>query len=149
MPKSPGQFADLGVWDLKGELKYELSFAIETPSNNVIKGMHFHAYKTLRRQWQMMTLSALGGVRPSVPVERAFLIVTRECAGGGLDWDNAYGGLKPMLDCLVMPSDKNPDGLGLIRDDNPKNMPVPPFVRQLPAKRGQGKTTVQIFELAV
>ncbi|KWT86107.1 hypothetical protein APY03_3811 [Variovorax sp. WDL1] len=52
-----------------------------------------------------------------------------------------------MLDCLVAPSDKNPDGLGLILDDNPKAMPFPPFVRQLPAKRGAGRTLVQIYEL--
>ena len=96
----------------------------------------------------MMIKSALGGKLPEEPVQRAFLVITRECAGGGLDWDNAYGGLKPMLDCLVAPSSKNPDGLGLIVDDNPRNMPFPPFVRQKTAKPGKGRTTLQIFEIA-
>lgn len=139
---------ELDAWNIKGQLKYELSFEQETPSNNVIKGMHFHAYKHLRRKWRDQVLLALNGKRPETPVQRSFLIVTRECAGGGLDWDNAYGGLKPLLDCLVSPSVKNPDGLGLIQDDNPRNMPLPPFMRQLPAKPGKGRTTVQIYELA-
>ena len=137
----------LVVWNQKGELRYELSLPVETPSNNVIKGLHFHAYKHLRRQWRMMVQAALGGQLPEQPVERSFLVVTRECAGGGLDWDNAYGGLKPMLDCLVAPSAKNPDGLGLILDDNPRAMPFPPFVEQVSAKRGEGRTRVRIYEL--
>lgn len=137
----------LEVWDLKGKLHYELALPMETPSNNVIKGMHFHAYKNLRRSWRTMIKTAMGANPPEAPVQRAFLVITRECAGGGLDWDNAYGGLKPMLDCLVAPSSRNPDGLGLIVDDNPRNMPYPPFVRQKKAKPGEGRTTLQIFEI--
>lgn len=128
-------------------LRYELELAVETPSNNVIKGMHFQAYRSLRRDWQRLVLAAIGRTRPATPVARAYLVITRECAGQGLDWDNAYGGLKPLLDCLVAPSSKNPDGLGLITDDNPKAMPYPPYLRQLPAKVGQGRTTVKIYEI--
>jgi hypothetical protein len=137
----------LDVWNLKGELRFELSLPVETPSNNIIKGMHFHAYKHLRRQWRLMVLQALGDSLPDQPLRKSFLVVTRECAGSGLDWDNAYGGLKPLVDCLVSRSVRNPDGLGLIEDDNPKSMPYPPFVRQRPAKPGHGKTTLQIYEL--
>src|SRR5574337_324500 len=89
------------AWDVLGTLRYRIEIPLPTPSNNVIKGMHFHAYKLMRRQWRMEVLTALRGVRPTEPIRRAFLAVTRECAGGGLDWDNAYGGLKPLLDCLV------------------------------------------------
>ncbi|MDO8417777.1 MAG: hypothetical protein Q7S87_16375 [Agitococcus sp.] len=102
----------------------------------------------LRREWCARTLVALGKQRRTRPLETAFLVVHRASAGGGLDWDNAYGGLKPLLDCLVMPSTKNPSGLGVIRDDNPRNMPYPPFVWQGPAKRGAGSTKVEIYELA-
>ncbi|MNN55456.1 hypothetical protein D3C81_1703310 [compost metagenome] len=42
-----------------------------------------------------------------------------------------------MLDCLVSPSTRNPDGLGLIEDDSPKFMPEAPRMFQLPAKRGR------------
>jgi hypothetical protein len=136
----------LGRWSVKGKLRYELAFAVETPSNNTIKGMHFHAYRKLRKQWQAMVLAGLKGRVPSKPLQKAFLVVERECAGS-LDWDNAYGGLKPLLDCLVVPSERNPDGLGVITDDSPKHMPLPPFVEQIRAQRGQGKTRVFIYEI--
>lgn len=134
-------------WQPEGVLRYELQLPMETPSNNVIKGMHFQAYRQLRRAWRMMVKAALKGKTPDEPVGQAFLVVVRECAGSGLDWDNAYGGLKPVLDCLVAPSDRNPDGLGLIVDDNPKNMPYPPFLVQEKAPQGQGRTTIRIYEL--
>lgn len=132
---------------ITGELRFSLCIPVETPSNNTLKGLHFHTYKNMRRQWRMEVLVALKGARPLKPIARAFLRITRECAGGGLDWDNAYGGLKPLLDCLVSPSPKNPDGLGLIEDDNPKNMPYPPLVKQVSGKRGKGSTVLEIFEL--
>lgn len=93
----------------------------------------------------MVGLGALKAPHP--PVERAFLVIERHCSGAGLDWDNAYGGLKPLLDCLVAPSAKNPDGLGLIRDDNPANMPIPPFMSQHKAPPNKGFMKVEIFDL--
>ena len=35
------------------------------------------------------------------------------------DWDALYGGVKPLLDCLVVCTKRNPHGLGFIRDDSP------------------------------
>lgn len=127
-------------------LVYELHLPEATPSNNAIKGMHFQVYKNLRNAWQRMVIVALDGQRPGAPIARTALEVERHCSGS-LDWDNAYGGLKPLLDCLVAPSKRSPDGLGLVLDDNPKCMPDAPVLRQLPAKRGQGFTLVRIYEL--
>lgn len=128
-------------------LRYQLELAEKTPSNNEIKEMNHFAYRQLRRMWQLRVWSALNGRRPKQAIERSFLSITRRCAGGGLDWDNAYGGLKPLLDCLVAASSRNPDGLGLIRDDNPTAMPLPPFVRQESAAKGKGSTLLEIYEL--
>lgn len=60
-------------------------------------------------------LAAIGGKAPAAPIARSALEIERYCAGN-LDWDKAYGGLKPqpLLDCLVAPSARNPKGLGLI-----------------------------------
>lgn len=128
-------------------LAYAFTLSEPTPSNNLIKNMHFHEYRRLRLNWRLLVLAALGRTARLPPLERAFVVVTRNCAGAGLDWDNAYGGLKPLLDCLVAPSAKNPSGLGLIKDDSPKHMPFPPFIKQLPAPRGHGSTRVEIFAL--
>jgi hypothetical protein len=120
-----------------------------TPSNNTLKGMHYRVYAKTRQTWQMLVQAAADAAeRPALPIQRAYLEIDRYCAGGGLDWDNAYGGLKPLLDCLVAPSARNPDGLAIIEDDNPRAMPLPPLVRQLPAKKGQGRTVVRVYNAA-
>lgn len=128
------------------ELIYELHLPAATPSNNAIKGMHFHAYKKLRNGWRASVLAAIGGKAPATPIARSALEIGRYCAGS-LDWDNAYGGLKPLLDCLVAPSARNPDGLGLIKDDSPKFMPEAPRMTQGAAKRGRGCTIVRIYAI--
>ena len=128
------------------ELIYELHLPEPTPSNNAIKGMHFHAYKKLRNGWRSSVLAAIGGMMPAAPIARSALEIERYCAGS-LDWDNAYGGLKPLLDCLVATSARNPDGLGLIEDDSPKYMPAAPQMTQVTAKRGTGCTIVRIYSV--
>lgn len=118
-----------------------------TPSNNVIKGMHFRVYQKERRNWRGRVFEAANkaGWSGSM-VERCYLHVQRYSAGAGLDWDNAYGGLKPVLDCLVSPSARNPDGIGIIKDDNPSSMPLPPFLQQFPGKRGAGRTVITVYD---
>lgn len=126
---------------------YSFELPVETPSNNVIKGAHFHAYRNMRMQWCLMVKSALQGhAGKNPPLEHSFLHIRRHCVGS-LDWDNAYGGLKPLLDTLVVASARNPNGLGLIVDDNPKSMPFPPFLEQVKAKQKQGKTEIFIYDL--
>ena len=129
-------------------LVYRLSLQRETLSNNVLRGLHFHAYRHIRREWRVLTLASLGRTPREEPLQQAFLEAHRYCAGAGLDWDNAYGGLKPLLDCLVSPSPRNPDGLGLVVDDSPVHMPLPPLVRQFKAKPGQGRTELFVFDLS-
>ena len=126
------------------ELIYELHLPAATPSNNAIKGLHFHAYRKLRNGWRASVLAEIGGKMPTEPIARSALEIERYCAGS-LDWDNAYGGLKRLLDCLVAPSARNPDGLGLIEDDSHRFMPEAPRVFQLPAKRGAGYAVVRIY----
>ena len=119
-----------------------------SPSNNTIKELHFHAYRNLRLMWKLKMLSrAFPRGKPAEPIKKAALVIVRRCSGM-LDWDNAYGGLKPLLDCLVVKTKRNPDGLGVVVDDSPRHMPYPPFVQQLPAKRGDGSTHIAIFDLS-
>lgn len=86
-----------------------------TPSNNQLKNAHFHTYRKIRTEWR----DRLAYPRPpGAPLATAYLLVVRKSIKM-LDWDNAYGGLKPLLDCLSMPGARNPDGLGWIQDDKP------------------------------
>lgn len=136
----------LPAWATESNLRYALSLPSETPSNNAIKNMHFHVYKKERETWLKLVSAAISEKQPTI--ENSGLVVIRYCAGGGLDWDNAYGGLKPMLDCLVAQTAKNPSGLGLIRDDNCRLMPEPPYIRQESARKNHGFTEVFIFDVS-
>lgn len=133
--------------DVTVALCYTLTLEGASPSNNEIKGMHFHVYRKTRKAWQLKVQQAMSTYNIEKPIDNAYLVVERYCSGAGLDWDNAYGGLKPILDCLVSASNKNPDGLGIILDDNPKNMPYPPYIIQRSAKRGEGQLVIKIYRI--
>lgn len=138
---------DLWRGAAQGVLTYEFELKQETPSLNAIRGMNRFAYRDLRHAWQLMVFMAIKARHPDKAIPRSFLHITRRCAGTGLDWDNAYGGLKPLLDCLVKPTKRNPSGLGLIHDDGPKSMPYPPYLAQETAPAGKGSTLVRIYQL--
>lgn len=131
-----------------GQLAYSLRLPLATPSNNELREMHFLEYRRLRRSWCDHVAAALRFQRPASPLAKAGLHIRRHCAGGGLDWDNAYGGLKPLLDCLVAASPRNPDGLGLILNDSLDCIPVSPFLEQLAAPRSKAFTEVFIYDLS-
>lgn len=81
---------------------------------------------------------------PKQPLQQCWIHVTRGNPLPFPDTDGLYGGLKPLLDCLVQQSTRNPLGLGLILDDNPD------VVLQLEAvpektKRGEGFTRIRIY----
>ena len=91
-------------------------------------------------------LAAIDGKAPAAPISRSALEIERYCAGS-LGWDNAYGGLKPLLDCLVAPSARNPEGLGLIQAESPTFMPEALRMTQFVAKRGAGHAVVRIYSI--
>lgn len=129
-------------------LIFKMRLDEETLSNNKIKGMHFAEYKRLREGYEAQVSAALGGYA-APQCERAAVFVVRHCTGKGLDGDNAIGGLKPLLDCLVKRTPRNPSGLHIIEDDGQKNMPYPPLVALRKCPRGQGFTELFVFRLDV
>jgi len=116
-----------------------------SPSNNVIKGQHFHEYRKTRKGFAAKLAAALGHRQPPKLQQSALFVVRR--SAGQLDWDNAIGGLKPILDSMVAPKSANPDGLHIVEDDKPSHMPFPPMMVQLPAKRSKGTTDIYVFAL--
>lgn len=134
-------------WCAPDALRYYFRIPELTPSNNELRELHFHEYRRLRERWFMHVRRQLAGTRPSGPLPLSAIAVIRHSAGN-LDWDNAFGGLKPLQDCLVAPTKRNPNGLGLVADDNPKAMPYPPFMLQVPGKRAHGFVELFIFEVA-
>jgi hypothetical protein len=136
--------SDLSGWCVRERLAMHLRFDRQSPSNNEIKGMHHFVYRDLRQEWSLEVRAALGK-RVAPKLTRAGLVLVRRCVGL-LDWDNAYGGMKPILDCLVMRTDRNPSGWGIVADDSPRHIPSPPLLFQLPAKVGRGSLDILVFD---
>lgn len=120
----------------------EFTIPKATPTLNLIKGMNRFTYKELRREFCWMVKAHCD--IPSEPVEYCDIIITRY-GQRLLDWDNCYGGIKPLMDCLVMPTSTSPDGLGVILDDNPKIVHSL-TMHQVKVKKGEEATKVKILE---
>lgn len=118
-----------------------------TPSHNELRKMHFAAYKRLREAYAWQLRAALGK-QPAPKVPQSAVVYVRRMGTSGLDWDNVYGGLKPLQDCLVAPSKRAPNGLHIIQDDSPRHMPVPPLVVQKPAPPNQSSVEVFVFDIS-
>lgn len=135
------------AWISPERLAFKLRLDRETPSNNVLRKLHFTEYKKLREAFAHQVGKALGGYA-GPRLELSGVLVVRYASGEELDWDNAVGGLKPLLDCLVAPSSANPDGHGVMEDDCPRYMPVAPHVLQVRVPRGQEAADLFVYRLA-
>lgn len=137
----------LSEWNPEGRLVYEFALPIETPSNNQILRMNRFVYKQLRWDLRAIVKSQTKESYIGHPLARCFINIDRYSAGS-LDWDNIKGGFKPLLDTFVVKTKKNPDGLGLIENDDISVVPYDILARQFPAKPKEGKTVVRIYELS-
>ena len=90
-----------------------------------------------------MVREALGPII-NEPMQKCKVTIERHSAGTP-DYDGLVGGVKVLLDCLVVCTKKNPHGLGIIRDDNPECMELD--VIAVKCKRNKGKTVIDILEV--
>jgi len=116
-----------------------------TPTLNLIKKMHWQPYARLRKHWCILVLEALHGERPKNPIQKCEIYIERH-GSRSLDWDNLYGGFKPLLDCLVVATSANPSGLGIIQDDN-TNIVTSLIAKPVKCKRKEEKTIIEIQEI--
>ncbi len=118
-----------------------------TPSNNQIKRMHPQVYRRLRQTWRALLLDGQQWEEQAEnrgPLATARLLVIRRSLRH-LDWDNAYGGLKPVLDCFGQPGARNPDGLGFWVDDSPDCLEQP-IIRQVRCtSRSEAGTELRLY----
>lgn len=107
--------------------------------------MHWSARKRHAQQLAWQVRAALG-VMIKAPLERCDIQIERHSVGLP-DWDGLYGGLKPLLDCLVVCSPRNPHGLGVIVDDSPKVVRAL-WARPVKCTQAEQRTVVTIREVA-
>lgn len=111
---------------------------------NGLRKMHYKAYKKYRDQWAWKIRIAIGAGK-RVPIEKCMIVIKRYSSNMP-DWDNLYGGFKPIGDCLVVCSKANPSGLGIIKNDTVKHIID---LKCIPIKvpRSKEKTIIQILKL--
>ena len=112
---------------------------------NAIKAMHFAEYRRYRMRMARL-IDETGARPPERPFAFALLSIVR-CSTKLLDVDNLYGGIKPIVDCLVTRQGaRHPNGKGFIIDDSPLRL-VLDIRPRLMAKRIEAKTLVELVEL--
>lgn len=102
----------------KIKIKIDEPTLLQNAWQRIIK--NHHAKKRELVRWAWLVRSSLKNI-PQNPIELSNIVIHRYCAGTP-DWDGLYGGLKPLLDVLVVQSKRNPQGLGIIRDDSIKHI---------------------------
>lgn len=90
--------------------------AVPTILLNEWQRMHYHARARYSRALAWQVAAALTE-RPAQPFEQAHLVIRRHSVRAP-DVDGIYGGAKPLIDALLVPSKTHPHGLGLIVDDS-------------------------------
>jgi hypothetical protein len=123
----------------------EIKFTINrmTPLLNKWQRMHWAQRRKETEQLAWLVKNATKDYRDIEPFKKCHVLIWRYSSKYP-DWDGLYGGLKPLLDCFVVRTDRNPHGLGLIVDDNPsviKTLNATPCL----CKPKHGKTEVLIL----
>lgn len=116
----------------------------KTPTLNKWQRMHFRVKEREVKKFAMYLLGATAG-KFSKPIKKCTMHVKRYSSRTP-DWDNLYGGLKPLLDAMVVPTSRNPNGIGIIEDDNP-DIITGLIATPLECKPKQGKTVITILRL--
>lgn len=94
-----------------------LTMAEPTPTLNQWQRMHWAKRKRVIERFAWLLSAA--NKNECAPMGKCTLTIDRYMPGAPPDWDNLYGGVKPLIDCLVVYSKSHPYGLGYIVDDNP------------------------------
>lgn len=121
------------------------------PLLNEVLRMHWSERRRHMRalSWRVYEALRLDGAWGAKPLARVTVRITRASHGQLPDWDGLYGGAKHLMDTLVVATQVNPWGLGVIVDDNPGavvNLAICP--RRLP-RRETVYTTVEITPTAL
>jgi hypothetical protein len=111
------------------------------PSANVQRRMHWAAYAKLRRDWAWQIAATIAKRPFAEPLPFARITFTRH-APRSLDADNLAGAFKPALDVLRPATKSNPNGLGLIEDDDAAHVVV--TYQQAKCHKDKAHTTIVI-----
>lgn len=118
-----------------------------TPTLNELRKMDMHTYRKSREAmaWQVRAALNRVGYFAQEPMQRAAVAIARYSTGEP-DHDGLVGGIKPLVDCLVVASISHPNGLGVIVDDKPARLALT-VTSERAETRADQKIVVAISEL--
>ena len=122
----------------------EFHLTTKIPLLNVWQRMHWRKRKRYQETLAWEIRAVLPYPLPGV-LTRCLVVILRRSRPPLPDWDGLGAAPKALMDCLVVPSKRNPHGLGLIADDNPACVGML-VTLPAPLKAMQHRTTVQIYE---
>jgi hypothetical protein len=123
-------------------IEFEIPLLLKLP--NTLSGRHWSAAMAQRKKLAPMLSLALSQYFGAAPMERAHVTVTRYSIGPVRpDWDNLFASAKPLIDLLLVRTERHPHSFGLIVDDDPKRL-IPFMFSERCEKRSQQRTHVKI-----
>lgn len=124
-----------------------LVFTMPTPTpllNGTLR-MHYRQRMRIQKSTAWEILAATAGVPPTEPFQWARVTVERMSVGRP-GWQGVAGGANLLLNCLVRCTPGNPQGLGIIHNDEPSSIQLVTKLVHVSKAREQG-TRVTIEEL--
>lgn len=124
----------------------EFTLSRPTPLLNELIRMHWRGRGIYQRSISSEIARLVPGVPGRVPFAKAKVSVVRYSVQDP-DIDGLIGGLKLMIDTLLVHSDRHKDGLGFITDDGPAHMTLDARPSRVGTRKEQ-RTFVRIDRLA-
>lgn len=100
-------------------ITYDFKLPFATILLNELLRMNKHVRREHCRMMAWQVALAIGRERHKHQPLKFSKIIVERTSPRRPDWDGLYGGLKPLLDVLVIPTKRNPHGIGIIKDDSP------------------------------
>lgn len=124
----------------------EIAFVLSkpTPLLNQLLRMHW----TKKRKLQQSLSAEIARLVPAFPGRKPFdkaTLTVRRYSVQECDRDGLYGGVKILADCLLVRSERHPDGLGFLVDDSPAHLTWD-IESVLCGKRADQRTVVSLAE---
>ncbi len=124
----------------------EFTLPRPTPLLNRTLGQHWAKRVQRNRNMAWEVKIALGKHRQAQPFARARVTIERRSTGVQPDYDGLIGGMKSLIDALLLHSDRHPNGQGLITDDSQDRMLLVARSKRV-ATKAEACTVVRIEEL--
>ncbi len=123
----------------------EIFFTLDEPTILMNQYQRMHWAKRRRYMKTLAWKIRDAAKPPHQPIQQCEVHIARYSTGSP-DLDGLYGGVKGVLDCLIVCTTRNPHGLGFIQDDSPAHILKLDVIPVRVKKRFEHRTEITIRE---